>query len=208
MRGSGASTRSMSPNQARATAFVSGLTIRSSVNFTSALVTGSPLWNFAGRSRNEICLPSGEMVQLSARSGWTRTSGPSRVRVLYTSSNTRWLVNAGTLWGSRFVASPWRASVSDAAPLGRLGVDAAHDGDDEGKPERGRPAAVRVRVMLGSSRLTTMGCAVPVSTAAGAPCGPELDDQAVPQPYFAMDRARTSREQASRAGARTRARPE
>ena len=82
MRGSGASIRSMSPKNARATAFVSGLTIRSSVNFTSALVTGSPLWNFAARSRNEICLPSGEIVQLSARSGWTRRSGPSRVRVL------------------------------------------------------------------------------------------------------------------------------
>ncbi len=138
----------MSPNHARATAFVSAFTMRSSVNFTSALVTGSPLWNLAGRSRNEICFPSGEIVQLSARSGWTRRSGPSRVRVLYTSSKTRWLVNAGTLWGSRFVASPWRASVSTPPRLGAWASTPGRTERTRAIPARAATVAVRMRVML------------------------------------------------------------
>ena len=64
----------------RETAAVSGFRIRSKVNFTSALVTGSPLWNFAlGRSLKDSVLPSPDTVQDSARSGTTPRSGPSAV---------------------------------------------------------------------------------------------------------------------------------
>ena len=54
----------MSPKQARATALVSGLTIRSRVNLTSALVRGSPLWNLAGRSRKDLLAVGGDRPAL------------------------------------------------------------------------------------------------------------------------------------------------
>ena len=66
----------------RATAAVFESMIRSKVYFTSALVSGSPLWNFTPfRILTVTCLPSDETVGMdSARSGCTPRFSSSRMR--------------------------------------------------------------------------------------------------------------------------------
>src|ERR687885_2160142 len=78
VRSSGVSTWSISVNRLLATD-PSTLRIRSKVNFTSAEVSGSPLWNLAWRSLKLYVLPSCEIVHDSARSGCTLRSAVSDV---------------------------------------------------------------------------------------------------------------------------------
>ena len=80
--GSGAVIVSTSAKNERATAAVFVSMIRSKVYFTSALVNGSPLWNFAPvRSFTVTVLPSADVVGTdSARSGCTPRFSSSRMR--------------------------------------------------------------------------------------------------------------------------------
>jgi len=78
---SGAVIVSTSAKNDRATAAVFGSMIRSNVYFTSALVSGSPLWNFTPeRILAVTVLPSDDVVTDSARSVCTPRFSSSRIR--------------------------------------------------------------------------------------------------------------------------------
>ena len=79
---SGAVIVSTSLKNERATAAFLGSRIRSKVYLTSALVNGSPLWNFTPvRSSTVTLFPSGDVLGMeAARSGCTPRFSSRRIR--------------------------------------------------------------------------------------------------------------------------------